>query len=324
MTVMPRRHFLASLAMSARSAESHPKIDAHHHFWVYDPKEYAWISEPVLKGNFGPQELKAEMNRVGVQGAIPVQARPSLKETDWLLDLAGHHDFIRGVVGWLPVEDATLPDLLERYASKPKLRGIRTGVRLSGPAERVRRFEGGLRLLGHAGLSFDLLISEGQLLDAMALVDRLPDLTFVMAHLAKPRIRERVISPWRENIREAAKRPNLYCKLSGLVNAADYRTWTDQDLRPYIDIALDAFGPKRLMFGSDWPVCLVAASYERWFNTARLAVAALSPDEQGWIAGRTAALAYRLPGSGGPTRTGRMEGWRISASASQRARRSSS
>lgn len=298
MTAMPRRHFLASLAVCAGAAESHPKIDAHHHFWNYNPKEYPWISEPEIKGNFGPQELKAEITRVGVQGSIPVQARSSLKETDWLLDLADRYDFILGVVGWLPVGDTALPELLERYQSRPKLRGIRTGVQLGGPAERLSRFEGGLRLLSRAGLSFDLLISEGQLPDAIALVDRFPDLTFVINHLAKPRIRERVISPWRENIREAAKRSNLYCKLSGLVNAADYRTWTGQDLRPYIDIALAAFGPKRLMFGSDWPVCLVAASYERWFNTARLAVAALSSDEQDWIRGRTAALAYRLPSSG--------------------------
>jgi L-fuconolactonase len=287
MTGLSRRHFLASLAASAGAAEAHPKIDSHQHFWDYDPREYAWISEPVLKGNFGPQQLKAEMDRVGVQGAIPVQARASLKETDWLLDLADRHGFIRGVVGWLPLGDAALPGLLERYASRPKLRGVRTGFQLG-------RIEDGLRLLGRAGLTFDLLIAEGQLPGAIALVDRLPDLTFIIDHLAKPRIGERVVSPWRENIREAAKRPNVYCKLSGLVNAADYRTWTEQDLRPHIDIALAAFGPQRLMFGSDWPVCLVAASYEKWFNTVRLAVAALSKDEQDWIAGRTAALAYRL------------------------------
>ena len=295
MTVLPRRHFLASLVVSAGAAESHPRIDAHHHFWNYEQKEFPWISEPVLKENFGPQQLEVEMARAGVQGAIPVQARSSLKETDWLLDLADHYDFIRGVVGWLPVGDSALPELLERYESKPKLRGIRTGVQLRGQAERRSRFEDGLRLLGRAGLSFDLLISEGQLPDAIALVDRFPDVTFVIDHMAKPAIKERVISPWRENIREAAKRPNIYCKLSGLVNAADYQNWTGQDLQPYIDVAQAAFGPKRLMFGSDWPVCLVASSYERWFQTARLAVAALSSDEQDWIFGRAAALAYRLP-----------------------------
>lgn len=297
MTTLSRRHFLGSIAACAGAAEAHLKIDAHQHFWNYDPPEYTWISEPVLKKDFGPQALRAEMTRVGVGAAIPVQARSSLKETDWLLDLADRDDFIPGVVGWLPVDDAALPSLLERYASKPKLRGIRTGVQLGEQAERLRRFEDGLRLLSRAGLSFDLLISEGQLPGTIKLVDRFPELTFVINHMAKPRIRERVISPWRENIREAAKRPNLYCKLSGLVNAADYRTWTDQDLRPYIDIALAAFGPKRLMFGSDWPVCLVAASYERWFNTAQLAIAALSSDERDWVNGRTAAMAYRLPSS---------------------------
>lgn len=294
MSSMGRRCFLASLAVSARAATTPPRIDAHQHFWNYSPKEYAWISDPVMKWDFGPDELEAEMTRAGFQGAVPVQARSSVKETDWLLDLAERHDYIWGVVGWLPVGDPSLPDLLERYASKTMLRGIRTGVELGTQGDRRRRFEDGLRLLGRASLSFDLLISEGQLSAAADLTDRLPDLTFVIDHLAKPRIRDRVFSPWREDIREAAKRPNVFCKLSGLVNAADYKTWTDQDLRPYIDIALEAFGPRRLMFGSDWPVCLVAANYGRWHETARRLTAALSPDEQEWIFGRAAAHAYRL------------------------------
>jgi L-fuconolactonase len=294
LTKIGRRQFLVSLAASARAAEPHPKIDAHHHFWSYNPKEYSWVSEQVLKGDFGPRELESEMTREGIQGAIPVQARSSLKETDWLLSLAESHDFIRGVVGWLPVADPGLPDLLERYASKPALRGIRIGVDPGAQGDRRRRFEDGLQRIGRAGLSLDLLISQDQLGAAIDLADRLPDLTFVIDHLAKPRIKDHVLSPWRENIREAAKRPNVYAKLSGLVNAADYGSWTEQDLRPYIDVALEAFGARRLMFGSDWPVCLVAATYERWYTTARRLTAALSPDEQDWVFGRAAAAAYRL------------------------------
>lgn len=294
MTSLSRRSFLGTAAVAVRGAFSEPLVDAHVHLWNYDPKQYPWISHPVMKADFGPAELKAEMDRTGIGWAIPVQARASLEETEWLLALAERHQFLAAVVGWLPVEEAKLAALLEKYASRRKLRGIRAGVELNIGSERGKRFLAALRALGRAGLAYDIHISEDQLPGVAALASRVPDVTLVLNHLAKPRIRERILSPWRENMREAARRPNLYCKLSGLVNAADSKTWTLEDLRPYIEIALETFGPRRLMFGSDWPVCLQAAGYERWFRAAREAVATLSRDEHAWVFGRAAEQAYRL------------------------------
>jgi len=294
MISLSRRAFLGSAAACAWAARSETAIDAHVHLWNYDPKQYAWITNPIMKADFGPSELKPELDRQGIQGAVVVQARSSLDETDWLLDLADRHEPLRAVVAWLPVGDPDLARLLEQYASRKKLRGARAGVELGELSGRRRRFEEGLRALGRAGLAYDLLLSENQLPGAAALAGALPDVTFVVDHLAKPRIRERILSPWRENMREAARRPNLYCKLSGLVNAADPASWTPQDLQPYIDTALETFGPRRLLFGSDWPVCLVAASYERWFQAAARAVEPLTAAEKAWIFGRSAAAAYRL------------------------------
>lgn len=294
MTAPSRRRFLAGLAAASRCAAAPPMLDAHVHLWNYDPKQYAWIANPVLKADFGPKELKSEMDPLGVTGAVVVQARSSLAETDWLLDLARRHAFLVGVVGWLPVNSAELPRLLEQYASQPELRGVRAGADLDRNTDRGRRFAEGLMALSRAGLAYDLHISEDQLPAASALAGRLPQVRIIINHLAKPRIRERILSPWRENMREAARRPNLYCKLSGLVNAADLNSWSYDDLRPYIETALETFGPRRLMFGSDWPVCLVASSYERWFRTARRAISALSPDEQAWVFGKTATEAYRI------------------------------
>ncbi|MCL6544466.1 MAG: amidohydrolase family protein [Bryobacteraceae bacterium] len=294
MTSLSRRSFIGIAAVGAGGAASEPLVDAHVHLWNYDPQQYPWIGNPIMKADFGPAELKTEMDRTGVGWAIPVQARSSLEETEWLLDLAERHEFLAAVVGWLPTDEAKLAPLLEKYASRRKLRGVRAGVELNAGSERGRRFLDALRALGRAGLAYDIHISEDQLPGVAALAGRLPQVTLVLNHLVKPRIRERILSPWRENMREAARRPNLYCKLSGLVNAADPKTWTPEDLRPYIETALDTFGPRRLMFGSDWPVCLQAASYERWFRAARQAVTRLSPGEQAWIFGRAAARAYRL------------------------------
>ncbi|MGQ9634407.1 MAG: amidohydrolase family protein [Bryobacteraceae bacterium] len=294
MTSLSRRSFLGTAAAVVRGALSEPRVDAHVHLWNYDPKQYPWISHPVMKTNFGPAELKAEMDRMGVGWAIPVQARSSLEETEWLLALAERHQFLAAVVGWLPMEEAKLAPLLEKYASRRKLRGIRAGVQLNAESEQGKRFIKALRVLGRARLAYDIHISEDQLPGLAALADRAPDVTLVLNHLAKPRIRERILSPWREYMREAARRPNLYCKLSGLVNAADPKMRTLEDLRPYIEIALESFGPRRLMFGSDWPVCLQAAGYEPWFRAARQVLVTLSRDEQAWIFGKTAIEAYQL------------------------------
>jgi L-fuconolactonase len=273
-------------------------IDAHHHFWKYTPEEYGWISAgmSVLRRDFLPAELRREAAAVGIDGVISVQARQTLDETDWLLKLAEENDFIRGVVGWAPLISATVEDDLARYANRPKLKAVRHVLQDEPDDNYMLRddFNRGIALLKKAGLRYDILIFERHLPRAIKLVDRHPGTTFILDHVAKPRIRENQLSPWRENLRELGRRPNVYCKISGMVTEANHANWTPQQLRPYFDAALEAFGSRRLMFGSDWPVCLLACGYRRWFQIVREFASNLTHDEQDRLFEQTAIEAYGL------------------------------
>jgi L-fuconolactonase len=274
-------------------------IDAHHHFWKYSPEEYGWIDDEmaVIRRDFLPADLRAAAREAGVDAVVSVQARQTVEETRWLRDLAGKNDFIAGVVGWVPL---VLPDvggqLKELAAREPKLKGVRHVLQGEADERYMLRddFNAGIRPLKRLGLAYDVLIFERHLPQTIEFVDRHPGQVFVLDHVAKPRIRENILSPWRENIRELARRENVYCKISGMVTEADYRAWKPAQLRPYVDVVLDAFGPERLMAGSDWPVCLVACGYSRWWQIVREFIAALSPAEQSKVLGGTAARAYRL------------------------------
>jgi L-fuconolactonase len=274
------------------------RIDAHQHFWRYDPIEYGWISEsmPAIRRDFLPQDLAPLIRDAGIDGVIAVQARQSLEETRWLLELARESDFIRAVVGWAPLQAMDAARQLEAWADEPKLKGIRHIVQDEPDANFILRddFNRGVAALADFGLAYDILIYERHLPQAVAFVDRHPEQVFVLDHLAKPRAKENELEPWRANIRRLAQRPNVYCKLSGLVTEADWQNWTDSQLEPYVEIALEAFGPRRLMFGSDWPVCLLAASYRRWYDLVAAFCDRLTPSEQARILGETAAEAYRL------------------------------
>jgi len=273
-------------------------IDAHHHFWMYDPAQYGWISEgmAVLKRDYLPGDLRQATAAAGVDGVVSVQARQTIEETEWLLDLADRHEFIRGVVGWVPLASERVREDLERLAERPKLRAVRHVLQDEPDDNYVLRddFNRGIRQLKDFGLRYDILVFERHLPQTIRFVDRHPEQIFVLDHLAKPRIRDHVISPWRENLRELARRPNVWCKLSGLVTEADHQSWTEKQLRPYMDVALDAFGPTRLMFGSDWPVCLLACGYQRWYQIVREFASRLSPDEHDCLFGKTAVDAYDL------------------------------
>ena len=273
-------------------------IDSHHHLWKYDPAEYGWINEnmAVLRRDFEPRDLRAEITNVRINGVVSVQARQTLEENHWLLKLAGENDFIRGVVGWVPLVAADVAQHLETFAAHLKFKGVRHVLQDEPDDSYCLRddFNRGVAELKRFNLRYDILIFERQLRQAIQLVDRHPQQVFVLDHLAKPRIREKILSPWRENIRELAQRPNVYCKLSGLVTEADWPSWTPAQLKPYFDVALEAFGPARLMFGSDWPVCLVASEYERWVRCVREFAAELSPAEQSRLMGGTAIEAYGL------------------------------
>lgn len=284
--------------MSAETKTAQPRIDSHHHFWHYTPQEYGWIGDNMkaLRRDFLPPDLQREIRSAGISGVVSVQARQSLAETEWLLGFAKEYAFIRGVVGWVPLIDSGVGGILERYASTPKLKSIRHVLQDENDNNYILRddFNAGVRQLLKTGLRYDILVFERHLPQTIEFVDKHPKQIFILDHIAKPQIRAHVISPWKERITELAKRPNVYCKISGMVTEADWKTWTLADLQPYIDVVLAAFGPKRLMFGSDWPVCLAASSYQRWFDTVKLAISKLSASEQDRILGGTASEAYRL------------------------------
>ena len=274
------------------------KIDAHHHFWKYSPDEYGWINDDmqVIRRDFLPADLRQEIDAVGVDGVVSVQARQTLGETEVLLDWAGQYDFIKGVVGWVPLVSPTVRADIERFAGRKELKGMRH-VLQDEPDERyILRddFNRGVALLKDFSLVYDILIFERHLPRTLQFVDRHPDQVFVLDHVAKPRIKDAYLSPWQTYIVQLAHRPNIYCKVSGMVTEADHAAWTEEQLTPYLDTVFSAFGPKRLMFGSDWPVCLLAARYERWFRLVEGYVAHLSGAEQERFWSGTAIEAYRL------------------------------
>jgi L-fuconolactonase len=250
----------------------------------------------VLQRDFLVEDLRAVTAEAGVTGTIAVETERTIAETEWLSKIAASDDLICGVVGWAPL---TIPDAasgLERIASLPKMKAIRHPIHDEPDDQFVLRddFNRGIAKLRQLNLRYDILIFEKHLPQAIQFVDRHPDQIFILDHVAKPRIRDGVLAPWRDNIQELARRPNIYCKLSGMITEADWHSWSDEGLSPYIETALEAFTPKRLMFGSDWPVVTLSASYRRWIGTVRDATAQLSTDERDRIFAKTAIEAYGL------------------------------
>jgi len=273
------------------------KIDAHHHFWHYNTRDYGWISDEmaVLRRDFLPADLKPVLDGAGIDRVVSVQARQCVEETEWLLSLAEQNDFIAGVVGWLPIASPEFPALLERFAANPKLRALRHVVQ-DEPDDRFilgDDFNRGVDRILATGLVYDILIFERHLPYAIEFVRRhSPEQVFVLDHIAKPKIAAGELQPWADNLRKLAAFPNVFCKLSGLVTEADIRSWTPQQLRPYMETVIDAFGPDRVMFGSDWPVCTCATTYARWRGVVGDFIASLSEHEQAQIMGGTALKAY--------------------------------
>ena len=273
-------------------------VDSHQHFWRYHAREYDWIDDELsaIRRDFLPTDLTREITAAGVDAVVSIQARQTLEETRWLLELAEENDFIAGVVGWVPLTSPTVAETLARLAVHPRLRGVRHVLQGETDPDFAARgdFNAGIAALRDLGLAYDILVYERQLPMATALVDRHPDQVFVVDHLAKPRIRDGIVSPWRERIRELGRRPNVFCKLSGMVTEADPRAWTLASLEPYAHAALEAFGPSRVMFGSDWPVCLAGCGYAQWLAMVRDLCGGLSAAERGMALGGTARLAYGL------------------------------
>ena len=273
-------------------------IDSHHHFWKYDPIEYEWIDDSmkVIRKDFLPENLKTTIQEAGVDGVISVQARQSVEETDWLIGMAHQNDFIKGVVGWLPLIHDDMEVFLEKYADGKILKGVRHVIQGEPDPEFILRkdFNRGISLLKKYSLVYDILIVEGQLPNAIRFVDQHPDQVFVLDHIAKPLIGKKELSPWKEHIMELAKRENVNCKISGMVTEADYQKWTPSQLLPYFEVILEAFGPDRLLFGSDWPVCLVAISYKNWMELVLKCTSQLSESERVKIMGENAVRIYQI------------------------------
>ncbi|MEV8443351.1 amidohydrolase family protein [Actinosynnema sp. NPDC051121] len=278
------------------------RIDAHHHLWSLSARPQGWLDEPALepiRRDFGPVDLRAATERAGVDATVLVQVLPDVDETAEFLAVAGESDLIAGVVGWV---DLTAPDVaeqLDRLRRGPggdRLRGVRHLVQSEPDPDWLVRPDvlAGLRAVRDAGLVYDVLTRPHQLSAALQAVRAVPDLVFVVDHLSKPDIAGRVLQPWATGLAALAAEPNVAAKVSGLVTEADWTRWTAADLRPYVDLALEEFGPDRLMVGSDWPVCLLAADYERVFATAAELLDGCSAAERDQVFGGTAARVYGL------------------------------
>jgi L-fuconolactonase len=281
-----------------RSSQKPLRIDAHQHFWKYDAREYDWIGAgmEVLRRDFLPQDLEPELREAGFQGSIAVQARQTLEETRFLLELAESNPFVVGVVGWVDLLSPEAAAQLDGLRGAPKLVGVRHIVQ-SEPDDRFMlrdSFLRGISLLEDRGLSYDILIYPRHLRAATEVVARFPGVRFVLDHAAKPEIRKGEISDWGADLRGLASRPNVVCKLSGLVTEADWKSWTPDGIRPYLDVAWDAFGSERLLIGSDWPVCTLAAGYGRTMGLVLDYLSGRSAAEQEAVCGGNARRLWNL------------------------------
>jgi L-fuconolactonase len=273
------------------------RIDAHQHFWIYDPREYGWIDESMasIRHDFLPADLKLELEKNGFHGSVLVQARQTLDETRWLLELAGKNSFILGVVGWVDLRSPQLRVELESLAGNPKLVGIRHIVQ-SEPDDFLLSsdFLRGISLLEEFDLAYDILIYAKHLPIAAEFVRRFPRQRFVLDHLGKPPIKSRAVEDWARGMRELASFPNVLAKVSGLVTEANWRAWRPEDIRPYLDVAFGCFGPSRLMVGSDWPVCNLAASYAQVVTLVKDYLSGYAAEEREAVLGGNAAKFWRL------------------------------
>ena len=276
-------------------------VDAHHHFWDPATAEYPWLTDDLasIRRRFGPEDLEPLLAANGIEATILVQTRSSLEETRQFLATAAVSPFIRGVVGWVDLTDPAVADTIAELRAGPggeHLVGIRHQVQDEPDPEWLLRDDvrRGIASVGAAGLAYDLLVRSRELPAAHAVVASMPDVRFVVDHLAKPPIRDGTIRPWADLVAGFAPFEHASWKFSGLVTEADWARWQPADLEPYIDRVLRVIGPDRLSFGSDWPVCLLAAPYERVVATARKLLAGLSVAERDAVFGGNAAAVYRL------------------------------
>lgn len=272
------------------------RIDSHQHFWLYNRNEYGWMNETLtdLRRDFLPDDLAPLLAQTGIDGTIAVQARQTLGETEWLLALSDRFDFIKGVVGWVDLCSPHVDAQLDQVSRHPRLKGVRHIVHDEADDRFMLRtdFLAGLNQLSEFDLAYDLLLFPKHLPVAVEVVRRFPRQPFVLDHIAKPPIEDHIFGGWEADLRALAAFDNVFCKVSGLVTQAAWQQWQPSDFEPYLDIVFDAFGVERLMFGSDWPVCTVAADYGQAVDLVENYVARRAPHARAAIFGGTAAAVY--------------------------------
>jgi len=276
-------------------------VDAHHHFWDPATADYPWLTDDLatIRRAFGPADLEPDLLAAGVDATVLVQTRSSLEETVDFLAVAGETPFVRGVVGWVDLTQPGVGDTIAELRERPgggHVVGIRHQAHDEPDPEWLTRDDvvRGIAAVGRGGLVYDLLVRPRELLAAFELAQGLPDVRFVIDHIAKPPIAAGALEPWASLIAPFRDLDHVACKLSGMVTEADWASWTPAELRPYVDRVLETFGPDRLLFGSDWPVCLLGASYGQVFDTTRTLLHDLDRDELAAVFGGTAARVYRL------------------------------
>ena len=273
------------------------RIDSHQHFWKYTPQDYPWIDQSMekIRQNHLPEDLKPHLDAHGIDGCITVQCCHSESESDFLLDLADQHDFIKGVVGWVDLRADDVEQKLEHYSGNPNFKGVRH-VAQSEPKGFLldSKFIRGITALTQYNLTYDVLIFPHQLKEALDFVRLNPKQAFVIDHLAKPYIKNGLIDDWKVDMQKIAKMPNVSCKVSGMVTEADWSNWTVESFFPYLDVLLNVFGIDRVMFGSDWPVCNVAARYDQVIEIVEMYGANFTNDEKSKLFGLNAKSFYNI------------------------------
>ncbi len=273
------------------------KIDAHQHFWKYDPIRDAWIdnSMEVIRKDFLPQDLKPILEANNIDGCVAVQADQSEVETEFLLNCAEKNPFIKGVVGWVDLRASTIEERLAHYSKNHLFKGVRHIVQ--GEADDFmlgEEFQNGISKLAQFNLTYDILVFPTQLKAAIELVNKFPNQKFIVDHIAKPYIKDGKIEDWKADMLELAKAPNVFCKVSGMVTEADFKNWKPSDFTPYLDVVFNAFGIDRILYGSDWPVCLLASEYKQQLSVIHNYINGFLEKDKAKIMGLNAIEFYKL------------------------------
>jgi L-fuconolactonase len=273
-------------------------IDAHQHFWRYNPTRHGWISDDMaaIRRDFLPKELEQIYRQNDIDGCVAVQADQNEAENEFILAYARKYPFIRGIVGWVDLQAPDIKERLDFYSSEKSIKGFRHIVQGEADPNFLlgQDFCRGIGHLKSYNFTYDILVYHYQLVQVEPFISKFPAQQFIIDHIAKPAIAKGEINQWEKYMRAISKHENVYCKLSGMVTEADIKSWTYDDLAPYLDVVLDCFGPSRLIYGSDWPVCLVAATYEEQFGVLQKAIDRLSPAEKKQILGENAIRFYHL------------------------------